>query len=90
MSNHYVKRKKPLIFCLTGYSWFVFYMGTTAAGITLNDEKFRMLYGNHIRSLIRRRTGLSHFLGITYGLWAKVCYADSQALVGSYLETIYT
>jgi len=23
-------------------------MGTTAAGITLNEEKFGMLYGNHI------------------------------------------
>jgi len=23
-------------------------MGTTAAGIILNDEKFGMLYGNHI------------------------------------------
>ena len=27
---------------------FVFYEGTTAVGITLNDEKFGMLYGNHI------------------------------------------
>ncbi len=26
----------------------VFYEGTTAAGIPLNDEKFGMLYGNHI------------------------------------------
>jgi hypothetical protein len=27
---------------------FVFYEGTTAVGITLNDEKFGMLCGNHI------------------------------------------
>jgi hypothetical protein len=27
---------------------FVFYEGATAAGITLKDEKFGMLYGNHI------------------------------------------
>jgi hypothetical protein len=25
-----------------------FVKGTTAAGIPLNNEKFRMLYGNHI------------------------------------------
>ena len=27
---------------------FVFYEGTTVARISLNDEKFGMLYGNHI------------------------------------------
>jgi len=33
---------------LTGQNSFVFYEGIVAAGITLNDEKFGMLYGNHI------------------------------------------
>jgi hypothetical protein len=51
-SNHYIKRKEAIylfvIIFLTGHNFFVFYMGTTAAGITLNDEKFEMLYGNHI------------------------------------------
>ncbi len=32
---------------LTYQIFFVFYEGTTAAGIILNDEKFGMLYGNH-------------------------------------------
>ena len=27
---------------------FVFFEGTVAAGIPLNDEKFEILYGNHI------------------------------------------
>ena len=49
----------------------MFYESTTVAEILLNDEKFRMLYGNYIRGLIRRRIGLSRFQGITYGLWAK-------------------
>ena len=40
-------------------------LADAAAGIALNDEKFGMLYGNHIRGLIRRRTGLSRFQGIT-------------------------
>jgi uncharacterized protein (DUF1015 family) len=30
-------------------------MGTTAAGIPLNDEKFGMLYGNHIYIVIPKR-----------------------------------
>ncbi len=29
-------------------------MGTTAAGNPLNDEKFGMLYGNHIRDLNKK------------------------------------
>ena len=39
--------------------------------------KFGMLYGNHIRGLIRRRNGLSLFQGITYGLRAKGCYTET-------------
>ncbi len=95
-SNHCIKRKENtylfVIFCLTDYSWFVFYMGTTAAGIILNDEKFGMLYGNHIRCLIRRRNGLSRFQGITYGLWAKGCYTDTQkdikVLCGNHINRV--
>jgi len=68
----------------------VFFEGTAAAGITLNDEKFGMLYGNQIRDLIRRRTGLSRFQGITYGLWAKGCYTDTRRGKEFYTETIYT
>ncbi len=45
-----------------------------------------MLYGNHIRSLIIRRTGLSRFQGITYGLWAKGCYTDTRRGLESYTE----
>ncbi len=51
-SNHCIKRKETacfyVIIFLTDQKLFVFYEGTTAAGITLNDEKFGMLYGNHI------------------------------------------
>ncbi len=69
---------------------FVDYEGTTAAGITLNKKNFGMLYGNHIRTLIRRRTELSRFQEITYGLWVKECYTDTQRGPASYTETIYT
>ncbi len=31
------------------------------AGIHLNDEKFGMRYGNHIRRLVRKRIGVSFF-----------------------------
>jgi hypothetical protein len=65
-------------------------MGTTAAGITLNDEKFGMLYGNHIRRLIRKRNVVTVFMKGAYVLNKKVSYADSRVLVDSYLETIYT
>ena len=85
--------RKHLFVCnfnLDTSEYFVFFEGTAAVRISLNEEKFGMLYGNHIRGLIRRRIGLSRFQGITYELWAKGCYADSRALVGSYLETIYT
>ncbi len=51
-SNHGIKRKEnAYLFVnsfLTDRNIFVFYMGTTAGGITLNNEKFGMLYGNHI------------------------------------------
>ena len=49
-----------------------------------------MLYGHHIRGLIRRRTGPSRFQGITYGLWAKGCYTETRRGQESYTETIYT
>ena len=65
-------------------------MGTTVAGIVLNGEKFGMLYGNHIRRLTRKQSVVNVFTKGAYLLNKKVCYADSQALVGSYLETIYT
>jgi hypothetical protein len=42
-----------------------------------NDERPGMLYGNHIRPLIRGKTGLSRFQGVTYGLRAKWCYTDT-------------
>jgi hypothetical protein len=45
---------------------------------------------NHIRSLIRSRTGLSRFQETTYGLWVKGCYTDTQRGQASYRETIYT
>jgi hypothetical protein len=37
--------------------FFVFYEGTTAAGIPLNDEKFGFLYGNHIYIVRKRYEG---------------------------------
>jgi len=88
------KRKESaylvIIFRLTDYNWFVFYEGTTVAGIPLNDEKFGMLYGNHIRPLIRKIIGITLIQRSTYVCMKKGCYTDSRALVGSYLETIYT
>jgi hypothetical protein len=69
---------------------FVFYESITVAGITLNGEKFGMLYGNHIRDLIRRRAGLIRFQGITYGLWAKGCHTEARRGKEFYTETIYT
>ncbi len=56
----------------------------------MNDVKLGMLYGNHIRTLIRRRTELSHFQEFTYELWVKGCYTDTQRSLASYTETIYT
>jgi hypothetical protein len=65
-------------------------MGTTASGITLNNEKFGMLYGNHIRTLIRRRTELSRFQEITYGLWVRGCYTEARRGKKFYTETVDT
>ena len=62
--NHYIKFKKTPIFFkyfLTDRNLSVFYEGTVAAGITLNNEKFGMLYGNRIRRLIRKRVVVSIF-----------------------------
>ena len=73
-----LSEKKPFIYL------------STAAGIPLNKKNFWMLYGNHIRSLIRRRTGLSRFQEITHGLWAKGYYTDTQRCKEFYTETIYT
>ncbi len=56
----------------------------------LKDEKFGMLYGNHIRPLIRRRIDLSRVQGIIYGFPAKKCYTDTLRGLASYTETIYT
>ena len=47
----YFERTNYLFVChfnLDRSDFFVFFEGTTAAGITLNDEKFGMLYRNHI------------------------------------------
>ena len=43
----------------------------------LNDERLGFLYGNHIRTLIKGKTGLSRVQGIIYGLHAKGCYTDT-------------
>ena len=67
----------------------MFFEGTEAARISLNDEKLGMLCGNHIRDLIRRRTGVSRFQGITYGLRAKGCYTDTRRGQEFCTETIY-
>ena len=54
------------------------------------DEKLGMLCGNHIRRLIRKRTSLSRFHIITYGLRTKECYTNTRRVLRSYTETIYT
>ena len=93
-SNHCIKRKESTYFFvnsfLTDKIFFVFYEGTTAAEIPLNDEKFGMLYGNNIKPLTKRKTGLNPFQGITYGLLAKECYTDTKRDLESYTETIDT
>ena len=38
------------IISLKRAEFLVFFEGTTAGGIHLNDEKFGMLYGNHLRA----------------------------------------
>ena len=56
----------------------------------MSDEKFGMLYGNHIRGLIRKRIVVSACRKGAYVLNKKGSYTDSWVIVGSYLETIYT
>ena len=41
-------------FNLDRSEFFVFFEGTTAAGIPLNDEKFGMLCGKHINIVMRK------------------------------------
>jgi len=68
----------------------VFYEGTTTAGIPLNDEKFGILFGNHIRRQVKKRIGVSVFTKGAYTLRKNACYADNRAFVVYYLENIYT
>jgi len=60
------------------------------SGRDLNDRNIGVLSGNHIRPLIRKTIGVILFQRSAYVCMKKGCYADSRALVGSYLETIYT
>jgi hypothetical protein len=46
-------------------------------------------YTGTIRGLTRKWNVITVFIKGAYVLNKKGCYADSQALVGSYLETIY-
>lgn len=48
-----------------------------------------MLSGNLIRPVTRTPTILTRFQSIAYACSITGCYADSWAVVGSYLETIY-
>jgi len=65
-------------------------MKVQQCGISLNKKNFGMLHGHHIRFQIGRRTGLSRFQEITYGLWVKDCNTDAQRGLASHMETIYT
>jgi hypothetical protein len=56
----------------------------------LRHANIGVLSGNHIRPLIRKIIGVTLFQRSAYVCMKKGCYADSRALVGSYLETIYT
>jgi hypothetical protein len=58
---------------LTGQNLFVFYEGTTAAGIPLNDEKFGMLYGND-----KNRVGRESKWN--YRTWNKKIYLKKKAM----------
>ena len=91
-SNQCFKRKEitylVIKFALTGQNFFVFYESTTTAGVLLNDEKFGMFQGNHIRRLIRKRIGASILQKCLYVLRENACYADSETATGSYTETI--
>ena len=65
-SNHCIKREESTYLFvksfLTGQNLFVFYEGTTAAGITLNDVKLGMLCGNHIYIVCsRERMNIDEF-----------------------------
>ncbi len=60
------------------------------SGRDLNDRNIGVLSGNHIRPLIRKTIGVTLFQRGAYVCMKKGCYTDSRALVGSYLETIYT
>ncbi len=53
-------------------------------------EEVRNLRRNHIRRLMRKRIVATVFIKGAYVSNQKVSYADSQALVGPYLETTYT
>lgn len=58
------------------------------SGRDLNERSIRVLSGNRIRHLIRTLTILNHFQSIAYACRKMGCFADSWAVVGSYLETI--
>ena len=60
------------------------------SGRDLNDRNIGVLSGNHIRPLIRKTIGVTLFQRSAYVCMKKGCYTDSRALVGYYLETIYT
>jgi len=60
------------------------------SGRDLNAYNIGVLSGNRIRPLIQTPTILSLFQRIAYACRKTGCYADSWAVVGSYLETIYT
>ncbi len=60
------------------------------SGHDLNDRNIGVLSGNHIRPLIRKTIGVTLFQRSAYVCMKKGCYADRRAIVGSYLETIYT
>jgi len=56
---------------------------------TTESALFGFLYANLIRPLIKRRTGLSLFQGITYGFGVKECYTYARRGKEFYTETIY-
>ena len=50
-----------------------------------------MIYGNHVRRLIKKEGGLSPVQKFTYGFHAKGCYTDNYRGLTSYTENhIYT
>jgi len=62
--------------------------GDEPSGRDLNNHNIGVLSGNRIRPLIRTPTVLNHLQSIAYAYREMGCYADSWAVVGSYLETI--